>query len=41
MIEADPVAVEVYRALRPRADHVAEAVLAATEALPESGRSAF
>ena len=41
VIEAEPAAVEVYRALRPRADHVAEAVLAATEALPESGRSAF
>ena len=39
LIEPDPAAVEVYRGLRPRADHVAEAVLAATESLPGPGRS--
>ncbi|HUC04936.1 MAG TPA: FGGY family carbohydrate kinase [Acidimicrobiales bacterium] len=33
-IEPDPAAVEVYRGMRPRVDHVAEAVLAATESLP-------
>ena len=35
VIEPDPAAVELYRGLRPRVDHVAEAVLAATESLPE------
>lgn len=39
LIVPDPGAVEVYRQLRPRVDHVAEAVLAATESLPEPGRS--
>ena len=39
LIEPDPAAVEVYRSLRPRADHVAEAVLAATASLPGPGRS--
>jgi sugar (pentulose or hexulose) kinase len=39
LIEPDPAGVEVYRGLRPRADHVAEAVLAATESLPGPGRS--
>ena len=34
VIEPTPSAVEFYRALRPRVDHVAEAVLAATESLP-------
>ena len=38
VIEPDPAAVELYRGLRPRVDHVAEAVLAATESLPERGR---
>ena len=37
VIEPTPSAVEFYRALRPRVDHVAEAVLAATESLPGSG----
>jgi len=39
LIEPDPGAVEVYRSLRPRADHVAEAVLAATETVPGPARS--
>ena len=39
LIEPDPGAVEVYRNLRPRADHVAEAVLAATETVPGPARS--
>ena len=39
LIEPDPGAVEVYRGLRPRADHVAEAVLAATESVPGPARS--
>ena len=39
VIEPDPAAVEIYRGLRPTVDHVAAAVLAATEALPEPGRS--
>ena len=34
VIEPDPVAVEVYRGLRPQVDHVAMSVLAATESLP-------
>ena len=33
-IRPDPAAVGVYRAMRPMVDHVAEAVLAATESLP-------
>ena len=37
VIEPTPAAVEFYRALRPRVDHVAEAVLAATESLPGTG----
>lgn len=37
VIEPTPSAVEFYRSLRPRVDHVAEAVLAATESLPGSG----
>jgi len=39
LIEPDPAGVDVYRGLRPRADHVAEAVLAATESLPDPGHS--
>jgi sugar (pentulose or hexulose) kinase len=39
VIEPTPTAVELYRALRPRVDHVAEAVLAATDSLP--GASPF
>jgi xylulokinase len=34
VIEPDPAVVELYRGLRPRVDHVAESVLAATETLP-------
>ena len=34
VIEPTPTAVELYRGLRPRVDHVAVAVLAATESLP-------
>jgi xylulokinase len=34
VIEPDPDAVEVYRRMRPRVDHVAESVLTATESLP-------
>jgi hypothetical protein len=37
VIEPTPTAVEFYRALRPRVDHIAEAVLAATESPPGSG----
>ena len=33
-IRPDPDAVRVYRSMRPMVDHVAEAVLAATESLP-------
>jgi xylulokinase len=40
VIEPDPEAVALYRSERPRADHVALSVLDATEALPESSRSA-
>jgi sugar (pentulose or hexulose) kinase len=36
VIEPSPAAVELYRSLRPRIDHVAESVLAATETLPGS-----
>ncbi len=39
LIQPDAAGVEVYRGLRPRADHVAEAVLAATESLPGPGHS--
>ena len=35
-IRPDPDAVGVYRAMRPMVDHVAEAVLAATESLPST-----
>ena len=38
VIQPDPAAVEVYRALRPRIDHVAQSVLAATASLPGSDR---
>ena len=37
VIEPTSSAVELYRALRPRVDHVAAAVLAATESLPGTG----
>ena len=36
VIEPDPEAVETYRRLRPRVDHVAYAVIAATESLPRT-----
>jgi xylulokinase len=36
LIEPDPAAVEVYRALRPQVEHVAQAVLAATATLPRA-----
>ena len=36
VITPDPEVVELYRRMRPRVDHVAEAVLAATESLPGS-----
>jgi hypothetical protein len=36
VIQPTPTAVELYRGLRPRVDHVAEAVLAATGLLPGS-----
>jgi xylulokinase len=36
LIEPDPEAVEAYRAMRARVDHVAESVLAATGSLPTS-----
>jgi xylulokinase len=39
VIEPDAAAVEVYRALRPQMDHVAYAVIAATDSLPSSGPS--
>jgi sugar (pentulose or hexulose) kinase len=39
VIEPDPQAVEVYRRQRPRVDHVADAVLTATESLPGPDRS--
>ena len=35
VIEPDPGSVEVYRGLRPMVDHVAEAVIEATDSLPE------
>jgi xylulokinase len=38
VIEPDPAVVEVYRALRPRVDHVAYAVIAATDSLPDADR---
>jgi sugar (pentulose or hexulose) kinase len=41
LIVPDPAAVEVYRRLRPRVDHVAEAVLSATESLPGPDHPAF
>jgi xylulokinase len=41
VIEPDPQAVEVYRRQRAQVDHVANAVLAATETLPDPERSAF
>ncbi|HEY2215398.1 MAG TPA: FGGY-family carbohydrate kinase, partial [Acidimicrobiales bacterium] len=34
LIEPDPEAVEIYRAMRPQVEHVATSVLAATESLP-------
>ncbi|HWE67805.1 MAG TPA: FGGY family carbohydrate kinase [Acidimicrobiales bacterium] len=34
LIEPDPVAVDLYRRLRPQVEHVATAVLAATESFP-------
>jgi len=39
VIAPDPASVEVYRGLRPMVDHVAESVIAATDALPGNGRS--
>ncbi len=39
VIEPDLQTVEVYRSLRPRVDHVAHAVIAATESLPGAARS--
>ncbi len=36
VIESDPEAVSVYRAMRPMVDYVAEAVLSATESLPST-----
>jgi sugar (pentulose or hexulose) kinase len=39
VIEPDADVVEVYRSLRPRVDHVAYAVIAATESLPGAARS--
>jgi xylulokinase len=41
VIEPDPAAVEVYRRLRPLVDHVAQAVLTATDSIPESDNSPF
>jgi xylulokinase len=41
VIEPDPAAVEVYRRLRPLVDHVAKAVLTATDSIPESENSPF
>jgi sugar (pentulose or hexulose) kinase len=40
VIEPDPTAVEVYRELRPQVDHVASAVIAASDTLPGAGRGA-
>jgi sugar (pentulose or hexulose) kinase len=37
VITPDPASVHLYRRLRSQADHVASAVLAATESLPRSG----
>jgi sugar (pentulose or hexulose) kinase len=39
VIEPDREAVEVYRRQRPQVDHVANAVLAATESLPDPDRN--
>ena len=39
VIEPDPSSVDVYRGLRPMVDHVAESVIAATDALPVAGRA--
>ena len=39
VFEPDPEAVEVYRRQRAQVDHVADAVLTATESLPGSDRS--
>ena len=41
VIEPDPEAVEVYRELRPRIDHVAHSVLAATASLPGADRPPY
>jgi sugar (pentulose or hexulose) kinase len=41
VIEPDPEPVRVYRALRPRIDHVARSVLEATASLPDSDRPAY
>ena len=41
VIEPDPAAVEVYRRLRPLVDHVAEAVLTATDSIPDSDNRPF
>jgi len=38
VIEPDPAAVDLYRRLRPQVDHVAAAVLEATESFPWTGR---
>ncbi len=40
VIEPDPGSVEVYRGLRPMVDHVAEAVIEATDSMPGNGRGA-
>jgi xylulokinase len=40
VIEPDPAAVDLYRRLRHQVDHVAEAVLEATESLPRAARRA-
>jgi hypothetical protein len=37
IMQPNPASVEFYRSLRPQVDHVALAVLAATESLPGSG----
>ena len=37
VITPDPAAVHLYRRLRPQVEHVASAVLAATETLPPAG----
>jgi xylulokinase len=39
LIEPDPAAVEIYRGMRPMVDHVADAVMAATESVPGPQRS--